>query len=195
MKAPESSPTRLLLAASFGLLFLLTAACSSEVPHEGGQHLYPQRLLEIDVAAGCPHSITGYTGVANTYGGSRLVPVGPISGLICRYQPQGGVASAEAGQLVRQDRLDSSDTNELASALRSITFPQTLPTKCPKGTGSQVVMEFSYPSGLDVGVWYNASGCHTLDNGEVGGSEGVSPNYHNPFAHFEAIVNKLSPPV
>ena len=195
MKPGECSRTGLLLAASFGLLLLLTAACSSEVPHEGGQHLHPERLLVIDVAAGCPNSITGYTGVANTYGGSRLVPAGPISGLICRYQPQATAASAEGGQLVRQDRLDSADTSELARALRSITFPQTLPTRCPKGAGPQVVMGFSYPFGPDVGVWYSASGCHTLDNGELGGSEGVSPNYHNPFAHFEAIMNKLSPPV
>jgi hypothetical protein len=54
------------------------------------------------------------------------------------------------------------------------------------------VIGFSFPGRPDVGLWYDASGCQTLDNGRIGSFEGGNPSFYDGFLN---VVDRLSPPL
>jgi N-acetylneuraminic acid mutarotase len=149
--------------------------------------------LSISVAAGCPASIAGYRDVVNTFAGPPLVPAGPDRGIVCRYHPTGGMPSAHAGQLADQTRLDSAAAQELAGAIRSLDLrPPTGTFSCPADIGTVALIGLSYPDHADVGLWYAASGCQTLDNGRIGAFQGGNPTFYNG---FQGTSDRLAPPV
>jgi hypothetical protein len=175
-------------AGMTGVVVALTlgiAGCSG-----GPWRLSSEPKLRVDVATGCPTSLSGYQDVVNTYTGSKLVPGDPTGGLICRYYPTGGAPSPTRGQLARQTRLDSAEANELATAIRGLDLrPPTGTHNCPNSVGSMVIIGLSYASGPDVGLAYKASGCKTLDNGRLGSFEGGNPSFYDT---FEGVIEKLS---
>jgi hypothetical protein len=59
---------------------------------------------------------------------------------------------------------------------------------CPAAVGAGALIGFSYASGPDVGLWYSASGCQTLDNGRLGSFQGENPS----FGDFQETIRKLS---
>lgn len=130
----------------------------------------------MNVAAGCPPSINGYQDVVNTFGGPPLVPADPNSGLICWYHPTGGVPSADAGRLAKQVRLDTTQAAALSQVIRQLDLrTPTGATSCPADIGTVALIGFSYPARADVGLWYAASGCQTLDNGRISAFQPGNP--------------------
>jgi hypothetical protein len=163
-------------------------ACSSDVPHEGGEHL----AIPIDVA-GCPSDDVGHDEVADTYQGFELVPPDPASGLICRYEPQGNIPQSEAGQLQRQSRLDTATATELVRSIRNLRLrPRGIAVPCSQvnpDTGVLVAIALSYRDQPNVALWYRTTGCVRLYNGRW-----LAVPAGNPaFSTFERVVNSLSP--
>lgn len=154
-------------------------------------HVSNSPKLKVDVAAGCPAKVSGYRDVVNTFVGPPLVPANPTGGLVCRYVP--GLASKDAGRLARSTKLNQSHAAALAGLIRKLSVkPPTGPVNCPADFDSVAVIAFSYSGRADVALWYNASGCQSLDNGAIGSSETGDPSFYNGFMPY---LNKLSPPV
>jgi hypothetical protein len=147
--------------------------------------------LRVDVAARCPASIGADQDVANTFAGPPLVPPGPKAGLICRYAPS--ATKPGPANLKRQTRLSTAQAGDLATVVRrlDLTAPSGV-TNCPADLGLVAVIGFAYPGRADVGLWYHASGCQTLDNGRIGAFEVGNPSFYNGFL---STIDRLSPPV
>jgi hypothetical protein len=151
-----------------------------------------QPKLGIDVAAGCPGSITGYADVVSTYAGSELVPASPNGGVICQYAPLSGSRSRQHGQLAEQLRLSRRRADQVADAVRGLSLRAPGGTyHCPADLGSVVIIGLSYATGPDVGLWYADSGCKTLDNGRLGVFEGGNPSFYNGFERAVSIPPPL----
>lgn len=153
--------------------------------------------LRVDVAAGCPASIGSYRDVVNTFPGPPLAAAGPTAGLICRYSPFGGVQTLRPGHLVRQSLLSVHQAQELVAAVRALDLSGPRGASppvahCPADFGIYALIGFSYRSRADIGLWYSASGCQTLDNGRLGAGETANPSFYD---RFLSTVNRLSPPV
>jgi len=149
--------------------------------------------LTVSVAAGCIPSNTGYADVVNTVRGPPLVPARPTAGIICRYGPHVGSGLPSSGRLVRSTRLDAGQAQALAAEIRQIDLRKPSGAfGCALDVGTAAVLGFSYRGHPDVGLWYAASGCQTLDNGRIGGSRGANPSFYDG---FETVVDRLSPPV
>ncbi len=151
--------------------------------------------LRVDVAVGCPTSIGAYQDVVNTFPGPPLVAASPSRGLICRYSPR--ASTSRPGELVRQVRLTRAQAQALSAAVRSLDLkaPAGLWTgaaHCPADFGTVALIGFSYATHRDIGLWYEASGCQTLDNGRIGASETGNPSFYD---RFLSTVNRLAPPV
>lgn len=154
-------------------------------------HVSRAPKLRVDVDAGCPASVAAYQDVFNTFPGPPLVPPGPKAGLICRYGPS--TIKAAPARLERQTRLGEVQADLLDNAVRRLNLaPPTGAMSCPADFGIVAVIGFSFPGRADVGLWYNAGGCQTLDNGRIGSFEGGNPSFYNGFL---TTVNRLSPPV
>lgn len=143
--------------------------------------------IKVDVAAGCPRSVTMAQDVVNTFRGPPLVPAGPSGGLICRYQ-----GPPHRGRLGRQTRLAAAGAKRLAAKVRALDLKAPGPALCPDDIGSFAMIGFSYPARPDVGLWYWTSGCQILDNGRIGAGETANPSF---YVGFLQEVNKLSPPL
>ncbi len=154
-------------------------------------HVSRTPKLRVDVATGCPGSIAAFQDVVNTFAGPPLVPAHPKAGLICRYGPS--TASPGPAQLERQARLDQTQADLLAAVVRQLSLaPPTGVSHCPADFGLVAVIGLSFPGRTDVGLWYHASGCQTLDNGRIGSFEGGNSSFYNGFL---SVVDRLSPPL
>jgi hypothetical protein len=152
---------------------------------------YVSRLpkLRVDVAAGCPKSVQRYQDVVNTFSGPPLAPAGPSAGLICSYKPALGASSP--GSLSRQVRLTEAEARQLAAAVRKLALaPPRGIMSCPAAFGSVSLIGFSYPHRADVGLWYQTSGCQSLDNGRIGSFQGANPSF---YIGFQDAVSRYLP--
>jgi hypothetical protein len=151
--------------------------------------------LEVNVAKGCPSSLTSFQDVVNTFPGPPLVPAEPRTGLICRYGPVYGLGPTPASQrlLATSKRLNEAQAQELATVIRSLTLTVSVGAfSCPADFGDVAVLGFAYHGKADVGLWYRTTGCQTVDNGRIGAFEGGNPSLYNGFVN---LVERLSPPV
>lgn len=195
---PASVPAVTAVAASLAVaagLYALVAPAAAAAPV---WHVSRAPKLRVDVAAGCPETVRGYRDVVNTFAGPPLVPAGPTSGLICRYGPAvavAGTTAATAGgnKLVRATHLDRAQATELATVVRKLDLaPPTGMVSCPAGFGTVVVIGLAYPHRPTAGLWYEASGCESVDNGRIGAFEVANPSFYDSFL---SVVDRLSPPV
>lgn len=181
------------LAAVAGGLVFGDRAVAASAPAQPGSVWYVSRApkLRVDVAAGCPASIGTYQDVVNTFPGPPLVAAGPTRGLICRYSPR--ASTSRPGNLVHQVRLTRAQAQALGAVVRSLDLtPPAGTAHCPAAFGTVALIGLSYATRQDIGLWYEASGCQTLDNGRIGASETGNPSFYN---RFLSTVNRLSPPV
>ena len=154
---------------------------------------HPQ--LRVTVSGGCPASVATYRDVANPAGPfRRLVWVGPRAGLVCRYGPRPlapPVNGESTSALYRATSLSRGDARRLAGVIArlSLKAPPGL-MSCPADFGSVTIIAFSYRHRPDVDLWYDDSGCESLDNGHVRSSE---PNNRLFYAGFEPLIGALSP--
>ncbi len=164
------------------------AAPASPTPGRAGiWYVSKSPKVRVDIAAGCPPSTKGYADVVNTFAGPPLVPSGPSAGLICWYGP-----IPNMGQLARQTRLDARQANVVVAAVRKLDLnaPAGTAFQCPTDLGLVALIGMSYPGRTDVGLWYAASGCQSVDNGRIG-SFGDGNATFDGFGH---AIDELSPP-
>jgi hypothetical protein len=179
------------LAAMCALLLAVASQPQAASAAAPVWHVSRAPKLQVDVATGCPVSIGTFQDVVNTFPGPPLVTAHPKAGLICRYGPS--TANPRPARLERQTRLDQSQAGELVAAVRQLNLaPPTGISHCPADFGLVAVIGFSFPGRPDVGLWYDASGCQTLDNGRIGAFEGGNPSFYN---RFLSVVDQLSPTV
>jgi hypothetical protein len=138
-------------------------------------------------------SSPGPNRVSELFRYSRLARSGAIGGLVCQYgQPQ-----STANQGLPTDGPSSSTDLPDATAVVNLPAPQspalqshvvltrdqaaavslaahtqsTLHPRgtvfCPAGVESSIIVVLSYPTGADIDIWWNESGCQTADNGHV----------------------------
>ncbi|MGH9104298.1 MAG: hypothetical protein ACRDZX_00385 [Acidimicrobiales bacterium] len=129
--------------------------------------------------------------MVNTFAGPPLVPAGPTAGIICRYRPL--ALPTRPGTLARQTLLDEVQARHLAGRVRRLDLRAPVVVfHCPADFGAVALIGLSYPGREDVGLWYHASGCQSVDNGAIGSSEGGNPSF---YMGFETAVDRLSPPL
>jgi hypothetical protein len=93
---------------------------------------------------------------------------------------------------VSSTRLGDAQAQQLADVIRQIDLAAPSGTFfCPADFGAVAIIGFSYPDGVDTGLWYRTSGCQTLDNGRIGAFQGGNPSFYNA---FESVIDRLSPP-
>lgn len=155
---------------------------------------HPQ--VRITVAGGCPDSVARYEDVENPAGPLvRLVPTGPVDGLICRYgpyplaPPSTGMSSSA---LYRAVHLGPSAARRLAGVADRL--PTNSPPgllSCPADFGAATVIAFSYRHRSDVDLWDHDQGCERLDNGHLVSFE---PGNRLFYAVFDPLLDRLAPP-
>lgn len=168
----------------------LLPACTASAPTGAGVWLIPRRGPDVRVtlAQGCPATVAYNEDVRNDQAGldDNLVPTDPIGGLVCRY-----AATAGTPVLYRHTTLTRAEARELAAAIdRVSTAAPHGATNCPAAFPSATILVFSYSGRSDVDLWYNDTGCQTLDNGRVGAFQGGNPAFYGP---FESLIGRLSP--
>jgi len=170
---------------------LLAAGCSQRPACAVLWHLSRSPKLTVHVGAGCPAPVAHYHDVVNTFPGPPLVPgLPPTRAVVCWYHD---VDMPSPGALALQVRLDRRDARTLATAVRGLSLrpPPAVPFACPADIGTVALIGFSYSSRPDVALWYDASGCQTLDNGRLGSFQGANPSF---YVGFEGTINRFAPP-
>lgn len=148
--------------------------------------------LSVRVETGCPTSDSNVADVVNTFPGPPLVPPDPTAGLICRYGPRLGSGLPDSGRLVRSKLLGPDLAKQLVGAIRRVNLAKPSgELLCPSEEGYVTIIGFSYQGRRDVGLWYQSTGCQTLDNGKLGAFQGSNPS----FGDFQSVIEALLPRV
>jgi hypothetical protein len=142
----------------------------------------PARVV---VSRSCPGGLGTANGVSNAYSGAQLVAPNPTSGLICRYTPPypfGAQPNPDPASLSAQVRLSTSQAVHLSTVIDAInTAVPTGSTSCPPDLRSVSVIAFAYSRGRDIDLWFEDSGCQTLNNGRVEVFEEGNPEFYGAF--------------
>lgn len=150
----------------------------------------PIRLL---ASHPCPVSLGASDGVSNPGVGEQLALPNPTTGLICRYAPPSpfGAHDLAPGSIYAQVWLTPSQAVRLAAVIDTIsTAVPTGATSCPAGFDSTSLIVFEYTGAPDIDLWFEDSGCQTLDNGKVKAFEPGNPNFYGP---FDALIQQWAP--
>jgi len=165
-------------------------ACSGITP---GTWFTPQSpKLRVSVARGCAPSDAGVADVVNTVAGATLVLPRPTEGLICQYGSRAGSGLPGSTLLVGHRALDGSEAENLAAVITRLDLRRPSGVfHCPADVGLVTIIGFSYSGRPDVGLWYKASGCQTLDNGRLGAFQGANPS----FSDFQSAISAFEAPL
>lgn len=150
----------------------------------------PRRpLIRIPPEGPCPKSIRDFNDVANTEDSlrSHLLPPGALFGIICRYIT---VPKRTPYKLYRRSLINGRTAAAFEDAINNIQTerPEEI-VSCPAKFIEATVLAFGYLDGHFVDLWYEDSGCQTLDNGYLEASETTDP----PFQNFIQLVNQIAP--
>jgi hypothetical protein len=146
----------------------------------------------VTIVGGCPASVAGYADVSNPRGDliSHMLPSGiPGDGLICRYS--GSIRPGHPDALAGATFLARSDAAALARSTNAIWtgFAGSSVSGCPEDNGLVDVIVFGYLGQSDIDLWYDASGCQSLDNGYISGEEGGNPSFYDG---FQPVIARLT---
>jgi len=182
---------RWLCGLAAGLLPAILAACGGGSTSGTAIWLIPRRAPDVRVtlSGGCPPNVAFNGDIRNDQVGldDHLLQENPLRGLVCRYS-----ATAGGPALYRMTSLDETSARQLAEViLRVSTAAPHGATSCPAAFPTATILVFSYLRHSDVDLWYNDTGCQTLDNGRVGAFQGGNPAFYGP---FESLIDRLSPP-
>lgn len=132
--------------------------------------------ISLTVAAGCPTTVMHARDVANVDpGDSALLPAGamPDAALICAYS---GPLNPSNQHLAKT--LSADATRRIADALPHVSLARPRgPVSCPADSGAFAILALSYPHHPDVSLWWNTTGCQSIDNGRIGASQIASPSF------------------
>jgi hypothetical protein len=118
--------------------------------------------LAVTAESGCPATDGGAVSVAPSDLDDALLPSGrPSEGLVCRYS---GI-----GDLTSHTRLSPSAAAGLAVLAAEVRLAHVddQVMHCPLDNGSRLAIAFGYPDDETGALWYRASGCPAVDNGNV----------------------------
>jgi hypothetical protein len=95
-----------------------------------------------------------------------------VTGLLCYYQA-GTDGTQAVSTVVHTEILDGPAATSLATALQKLSLvPYPGARSCPRDlVGESALVAFHYADGPDVALWYHDSGCQSINNGRVTGSE------------------------
>ncbi len=172
---------------------VICAGCSARAPTSAVGSSSREGKLLVSVSSGCPRSVLDYEDVVSTVDSPLLVPANPTAAIVCWYSP---INVSNPRRLARQVRLDGDAANRLAETIGHISLEAPAGAgACPMDVGLVVILGFSYPSGTDVGLWYAASGCQTLDNGRIRAYELGNPSFYIGFVQaIDSVAAGSSPP-
>jgi hypothetical protein len=175
--------------ATAGVLALAASGCGS-LPSVSGASS-PIRLL---ASHPCPVTLGAADGVSNPGIGDELVWPNPSSGLICRYAPPSPFNTdfdLDPGSLYAQVWLTRSQAARLAAVIESIsTAVPTGSFHCPAAFDSASLIVLAYTSAPDIDLWFQDTGCQTLDNGKIRAFEVGNPNFFGP---FDSLIQEWAP--
>jgi hypothetical protein len=112
--------------------------------------------------------------------------------MVCVYGSRVGSGLPDSGRLIHTVLLTATDAASLVAAVRGLDLHKpTGEFHCPSDVGRATVIGLAYRGRADVGLWYAADGCQTLDNGRLGAFQGANPSFYNG---FQPVVDRLAPP-
>ena len=129
------------------------------LPHSG-------KTIRVPPGGPCPQSLRGYGNVSNPEGELEhvLLPPKPLFGVICWY---GSSASTTYG-LTHTSLVNGRTARALGVAIDELsTRPPRGAVACPAAFNDAAIITLRLASGAAVDLWYDDSGCQTLDNGYV----------------------------
>ncbi len=131
----------------------------------------------IQASTPCPASVGKARDVRNPDAVSgRLLPDGEkaSAGLICIYQ-----GPLQPTQGVRQIVLDGDAAQRLASAVSQVSLqaPPAGGVNCPMDDGKFAIIALRFAGSTRSNLWWDMTGCQTLDNGTVGATQIANPSF------------------
>lgn len=159
------------------------AAQAAQVGHVGYARSHGSKIT-INPNGPCPTTLGDATDVTRSRlpKANELVPKdsAPTAGLICEYgePPDATTGAVPPPTLTHAITLTQSQAQELAATISKISLtPPRGGFACPaQYFGSHTVIAFGYPDAAPtVDLWYETSGCRTLDNGHVSAFQGREP--------------------
>jgi hypothetical protein len=127
--------------------------------------------VHVTMSGACPRSIEGIDGVGNpdaTLLDELMVPANPTGVKICRYGPDSSGNRAGKAALKGYVMAGRVDALRLTQDLNNISDPGISGEllTCPIDLGNAVdLLVFAFDARSDVDVWFDRSGCVTVDNG------------------------------
>ncbi len=169
---------------------LLLAGCADD----GSWDSPRTPTVSLTVAAGCPAAVTKARDVGNADpGDSSLLPAGvsPNAGLVCAYS---GPLNPSSNHLAMT--LNTNKARRVADAVQHLSLKQPKGSvSCPDDTGAFAILAFSYPHHPDVNLWWNTTGCESIDNGRIGASQIGSPSFGDLQTAFDSATGLPEGPV
>ena len=157
------------------------------------------RTIRIPADGSCPNTLGAGNHVAppSVDTGGHLLPPGgrPASFLVCEYDgaPPRGEQTRISTRLTRQVRLARQDAGIMAAAIARISPkpPPAGPISCPnQGFGTITIL--AVRSGeRTVDLFWNTSGCESMDNGRIRTFEIGNPSFYKDFADtYDRVVGR-----
>ncbi|AMM19725.1 hypothetical protein AX769_05660 [Frondihabitans sp. PAMC 28766] len=115
-----------------------------------------------------------------------LVPSGisPNAAVMCIYSGQLNPSTKHLAI-----SLNATEAAQTAASLQQVSLKRPTGTvNCPEDSGSFAILAFSYPRHRDVDLWWDTTGCQTIDNGRIGASQIASDS----FAHFQETLDSAA---
>ena len=179
-----------LAAIGLGVGIEATGSSGSSRPPQANWTISSRRpLVHIPAKGPCPTSVRGDNDVANAKDdlSSHLLPQGALFGIICRYTSS---PARSPFQLVRSALVNGRTAQAFENTVAKIrTTRPAWVAHCPAAIARVTVLAFGYAHGRVVDLWYEDSGCQTLDNGYLEASELSNP----PFQQFIGLVAEIAP--
>jgi hypothetical protein len=134
------------------------------------------RAVRLAATGPCPTSLRGFGDVANAEDdlGHELLPAAPRFGVVCWY--------GTSASLVSTSLVDGRSAAALGAAIDALStkVPQGV-TNCPAAFASAAVLALALPHGVVVDLWYDDTGCQSLDNGYLRAYETGNPAFYERF--------------
>jgi hypothetical protein len=163
-----------------------TAGCSAGAVGHVSAHRRGESTITVAAGGVCPASPGGAGDVRNAATPERrLLPDGkPTAGLVCVYRafPAAGAPPGSTVRLARTVHLDAAQSAVLAGSIAKVSLKPAHGTfECPAAVAGAAIIALLYPPRRSVDLWYAASGCQTLDNGDVLAFQGANPSFYDGF--------------
>jgi hypothetical protein len=185
------APVVVVLTAVAVLLAIVVAQMIRNYPYSAGSP-----AVRVTVAGGCPQSLGQAVDVNNPgptwwhelWHRDRLALAGATRGLVCVY----GQDVNDAAPTLRWHAVMSADqARAVSSAAHGVSTKRSRGTfHCPAQLfGTVAIVVLGYPSQPDNDIWWDYTGCQTVDNGHVQVSQGANAS----FGDFQSAVSALVP--